>query len=238
MKVVSINDFLFVIPARGGSKGIPGKNIKELGGKRLICYAIDLARKFVPDSQICVSTDSTEIKSVVEAYGLEVPFLRSDKLSTDKSGTREVLLQALEFYSNGGKHFKGIVLLQPTSPFRKFGQLKEALKLYNHEIDLVVSVVESEANPYFNLFEENESGFLQQSKLGSYIRRQDCPKVYQYNGAIYLINASSIKKAPINKFEKIIKFEMDKVSSVDLDTPLDWDWAEFLLSKSDQVVTK
>jgi N-acylneuraminate cytidylyltransferase len=86
------------------------------------------------------------------------------------------------------------------------------------------------------LFEENESGFLQQSKRGSYTRRQDCPKVYQYNGAIYLINAGSIKKAPMNKFEKIIKFEMDKVSSVDLDTPLDWDWAEFLLSKSDQVV--
>jgi len=237
MTDVPLSDFLFVIPARGGSKGIPGKNIKELGGKRLICYAIDLARKFAPDSQICVSTDSLEIKTVVEEYGLDVPFLRPDELSTDKAGTREVLLHAIEFYANGGKYFKAIVLLQPTSPFRKLDQLKEALKLYKHEIDMVVSVVEPDANPYYNLFEENESGFLQQSKPGQFTRRQDSPKVYQYNGAIYLINTGSIKKAPMNQFEKIIKFEMDKVSSVDLDTPLDWDWAEFLLSKSDQVVT-
>jgi N-acylneuraminate cytidylyltransferase len=102
---------------------------------------------------------------------------------------------------------------------------------------MVVSVVEPDANPYYNLFEENASGFLQQSKPGQYTRRQDCPKVYQYNGAIYLINANSIKLGPLNKFEKIAKFEMDKVSSVDLDTPLDWYWAEFLLSKSNLINT-
>jgi N-acylneuraminate cytidylyltransferase len=238
MTSVPVSDFLFVIPARGGSKGIPGKNIKELGGKRLICYAIDLARKFAPDNQICVSTDSTEIKNVVEAYGIEVPFLRPEELSTDKSGTREVLLHALDFYAKAGQNYKSIVLLQPTSPFRAFKHLEEAFTLYNHEIDMVVSVVEPDANPYYNLFEENESGFLQQSKPGQYTRRQDCPKVYQYNGAVYLINAGSIKRAPMNKFEKILKFEMDKVSSVDLDTPLDWNWAEFLLSKSTQINTQ
>lgn len=232
MSKESLSDFLFIIPARGGSKGIPGKNIKELGGKRLICYAIDLARKFVPDSQICVSTDSLEIKNVVEAYGLEVPFLRPDELSTDKSGSREVLLHALDFYQSFGITYKIVVLLQPTSPFRTYDHLNAALQLYSNDVDMVVSVLESESNPYYNLFEEDESGYLHQSKLGNYTRRQDCPEVYQYNGAIYLINADSLRKSPMNKFEKIRKFEMDKVSSVDLDTPLDWDWAEFLLSKS------
>jgi CMP-N,N'-diacetyllegionaminic acid synthase len=235
MSTVSLNDFLFIIPARSGSKGIPGKNIKMLGGKRLIYYAIDLARKFVPDDQICVSTDSDEIKNIVEIYGLKVPFLRPVDLSSDKSGTREVLLHALEFYEKTVRNFKTIVLLQPTSPFRNFNHLEEALKLYNHEFDLVVSVVETDSNPYYNLFEENESGFLKQSKVSQYERRQDCPKIYQFNGAIYIINSNSIKIAPMNKFKKIIKFEMDKVSSVDLDTPLDWNWAEFLLSKSNLV---
>jgi CMP-N,N'-diacetyllegionaminic acid synthase len=236
MKTVSFSDFLFVIPARGGSKGIPGKNIKELGGKKLIYYAIDLARKFAVDSQICVSTDSIEIKNVVEEYGLEVPFLRPAELSTDKSGTREVLQHALDFYASKGRTFKAIVLLQPTSPFRTIKHLQEAFGLYTTEIDMVVSVVEPDANPYYNLFEENESGFLQQSKPGQYTRRQDCPKVYQYNGAIYLINVNSVKLVPLNKFEKIIKFEMDNVSSVDLDTPLDWNWAEFLLSKPNHII--
>lgn len=233
----ALSDFLFVIPARGGSKGIPGKNIKELGGKRLICYAIDLARKFVPDNQICLSTDSLEIKNVAEAYGLNVPFLRPDELSTDKSGSREVLIHALDFYLKAGFSYKTIVLLQPTSPFRNFEHLNTAFQLYDQHVDMVVSVLESDSNPYYNLFEEDESGYLRQSKPGHYTRRQDCPKVYQYNGAIYLINADSLRKYPMNKFEKIIKFEMDKVSSVDLDTPLDWDWAEFLISKSNLINT-
>jgi CMP-N,N'-diacetyllegionaminic acid synthase len=229
---IKLNECLFVIPARGGSKGIPGKNIKELGGKRLITYAIDLARKFVPNDQICVSTDSKEIKQVVEQYGLNVPFLRPKNLATDTSGTREVLLHALSFYSAIGKAFKTIVLLQPTSPFRKKKHLETALNLYSNETDMVVSVIEPHANPYFNLFEENVFGYLIQSKNGHFNRRQDCPKVYQYNGAIYIINSEKLKKMPLSDFTKIKKFEMDKISSIDLDTPLDWNWAEFLLLRS------
>lgn len=238
MTELLLSDFLFVIPARGGSKGIPGKNIKELGGKKLIYYAIDLARKFVPDSQICVSTDSLEIKNVVEAYGLAVPFLRPEELSTDGAGTREVLLHAMDFYAKAGYNFNSIALLQPTSPFRTFNHLQDAFALYTHRTDMVVSVIETEVNPYFNLFEENEFGYLQQSKPGQFARRQDCPKVYKYNGAIYLINAESITKAPMNQFEKIVKFTMDTVASVDLDTPLDWAWAEFLLSKPDLFINE
>ena len=89
---------LVIIPARGGSKGIPHKNIKELGGKPLICYTIDLARSLVSDKDICVSTDDMEIIRVVENYGLKVPFVRPAYLATDTMGTYEVLLHALDFY--------------------------------------------------------------------------------------------------------------------------------------------
>ncbi len=86
---------LVIIPARGGSKGIPHKNIKLLGSKPLICYAIDVARKFTSDENICVSTDDDEIIKVVEDYGLNVPFKRPDSLATDNVGTNGVLLHAL-----------------------------------------------------------------------------------------------------------------------------------------------
>ena len=100
---------LVIIPARGGSKGIPHKNIKELGGKPLICYAIDAARKFTTDDNICVSTDDADIIKVVEKYGLSVPFKRPDYLATDNAGTNGVLLHALKFYEEKGCRFDMIV---------------------------------------------------------------------------------------------------------------------------------
>lgn len=225
----TLKDFLFIIPARGGSKGIPNKNIKNFGGKKLICYAIDLARQFVPDSQICVTTDSGEIKNVVLDYGLNVPFLRPSDLATDYSGTREVIIHALEFYAQSGFKYKTIVLLQPTSPFRQKDHLAQALELFRDGVEMVVSVKEPDSNPYYDLFEESDSGFLVQSKAGSFTRRQDCPKVYKYNGALYIMDAKSVLEKSLNKFERIVKFNMDEISSIDLDTPLDWLWAEFIL---------
>ena len=123
------DDILIIIPARGGSKGIPRKNIKPLNGKPLIYYAIDTARAITADENICVSTDDVEIKSVVEAYGLQVPFLRPNALSTDTAGTYEVLIHALNFYEEQGKQYNTVLLLQTTSPFRTAEQVKEALEI-------------------------------------------------------------------------------------------------------------
>ena len=110
---------LVIIPARGGSKGIPHKNIRPLGGKPLICRAIDHARSVAADADICVSTDDPEIIRTVEDYGLHVPFVRPACLATDSCGTYEVLLHALDHYEQQGIHYDAIVLLQPTSPFRR-----------------------------------------------------------------------------------------------------------------------
>ncbi len=224
-------NILVVIPARGGSKGIPGKNIKLLNGKPLICYTIDVAREIVDDFHICVTTDSHEIIQVVEDYGLSVKFTRPTELATDTIGTYEVLLHALAFYESEGNTIDIMVLLQPTSPFRTGAQIKEALSLYTNDIDMVVSVKETDSNPYYVCFEEKPDGFLKISKgEGNYVRRQDCPSVYEYNGAIYIINPLSLKEKPLSKFSKCRKFVMDRIHSIDLDTQMDWIIAEAIIT--------
>lgn len=223
---------LVIIPARGGSKGIPHKNIKPLAGKPLIYYTIDVARQIVADEDICVSTDDSEIIQCVEDYGLKVPFVRPEELATDTAGTYEVLLHALCFYEQQGKQYDVVLLLQNTSPFRTANQVKEALTLYQSDIDMVVSVKECSANPYYCVFEENQDGYLKICKGdGNITRRQDAPKVYEYNGAIYVINPQSLKQMPLNRFSRRIKYVMDEQSSLDLDTMNDWKMAELIVSQ-------
>lgn len=224
---------LVVIPARGGSKGIPRKNIKPFGGKPLIYYTIDIARAIVPDEDICVSTDDDEIIQVVENYGLKVPFKRPEALATDTAGTYEVLLHALDFYEMQGNHYDALVLLQNTSPFRTAEHVKEALKLYTPEVDMVVSVKECAANPYYCVFEEDGEGYLHVCKGdGNIFRRQDAPKVYEYNGAIYIMNVEVLKTTHMHKMQKRVKYVMDERSSFDLDTMNDWMIAEMIKKES------
>lgn len=224
---------LFLIPARGGSKGIPGKNIKPLAGKPLIYYSIDIARSFSEDADICVSTDDDSIIKMVEDYDLKVPFKRPDVLANDTAGTYEVIEHALDYYKDLGKEYDAVVLLQPTSPFRKKMHVKEAIESYNDALDMVVGAKETESNPYYVLFEEDEKGYLQKSKeLEDVTRRQDVPVVYEINGAIYVINVKSVlRNQSFSSFHKRKKIVMDRISSLDLDEMLDWEYAEFLLEK-------
>lgn len=228
-----MNDTLYVIPARGGSKGIPGKNIKPFCGKPLICHAIDNARDAgAADADICLTTDSQEIAAVAQAYGLTVPFLRPAELASDKSSTQDALIHALDFYHNIGKEYSAIVLLQPTSPLRTADDIRGAMQLYSSDIDMVVSVCEASTNPYYNAFETDDDGFLRISKGdGLFTRRQDAPKVWEYNGAVYVINAESLRRMPMGRFPKRRLYEMPRGRSVDLDTPLDWCIAEELASE-------
>lgn len=230
-------NILVIIPARGGSKGIPHKNIKPLNGKPLIHYTIEEARQIVNDEDICVSTDDPEIIKCVENYGLKVPFIRPEELATDTAGTYEVLLHALEFFEKQNRHYDAVLLLQNTSPFRKAEQIKEALKLYNNDIDMVVSVKECSANPYYCVFEEDNNGYLQVCKGdGNIFRRQDAPKVYEYNGAIYVINAEKLKTTHMHKLQKRVKYVMDDLSSFDLDTMWDWQLAENIIEQNKYIV--
>ncbi|MFT5249123.1 MAG: CMP-N,N'-diacetyllegionaminic acid synthase, partial [bacterium] len=167
-----------------------------------------------------------------EQSGLKIPSLRPKHLATDTANSRDVVLHALEqFKLSNGTDPDVIILLQPTSPFRNQKHIREALELYKDTLDMVVSVKETDANPYYVLFEEDDNKFLKKSKESRTSRRQDAPKVWELNGAIYIINPKSIKQKAIGDFKKVIKYQMDDVSSIDIDTSLDWEFAEFIANK-------
>lgn len=222
---------LVIIPARGGSKGIPGKNIKLLGGKPLIQYTIEAALAVFHKNRIIVSTDSEEIARVADNCGVKPPFLRPAELSTDEASSYDVIQHAMKYARESLIDFDTVVLLQPTSPFRNSAHLGEAIEKYEAGIDMLVSVKKSDENPYYSLFEENSEGYLSKSKVGDFTRRQDCPNVYAYNGAIYVMSADSLDKMPINQFKKVKKYVMSQQDSIDVDTELDWQIAEFIISK-------
>jgi len=220
---------LYLIPARGGSKGLPGKNIKLLNGKPLINHTIDFVRSFTDDATICVSTDSDEIIKCVEKNNLKVHFKRPSNLASDTASTNDVIKHAIGYFDSKGKSFDALILLQPTTPFRKKQDLRNMINIWDNQLDLLVSVKESHESPYFNLFEENIKGYLLKSKKANISRRQDAPKVYAFNGSIYIYNINSINLKNINSLKKIKKYIMSEpIFSVDIDTEYDFIIAETL----------
>lgn len=214
--------FLYVIPARKGSKGLPGKNTRMLAGKPLVQHSIDFALSLAETDDICVTTDDDEVLDIAKHCGIKSPLRRPDELATDTAGTREVILHALDTYALAGVHYDAVILLQPTSPIRQKSDALAMIELFTPEIDLVVSVRESHDNPYFNLFEEGADGMLKLSKTSTFTRRQDCPKVYAYNGSIYVIRAERLREKSLSSFSHIRKFVMSAEKSVDIDNEYDW----------------
>lgn len=225
------HDTLYLIPARGGSKGVPGKNIKPLGGIPLIAHSIRHAlHTGAPKEDIVVTTDSPAIRSAAEAEGLQVPFMRPAELAGDHTGSYEVIIHALDEMEKRGRVYNKVVLLQPTSPMRSPEDILEAMKLWREDIDMVVGVRPAKTNPYYNAFETDAEGMLHISKGdGRYTRRQDAPEVWEYNGAIYVMTVESLRKGPMSGFKKILPYPMPEERSVDIDTPLDFMIAEVLL---------
>lgn len=221
---------LWLIPARGGSKGIPDKNLKPFCGESLVSRAVKQALECAQeDDVVFVSTDSHQIRNEAEKAGVEIPFMRPDELASDNAGTYPVILHVLEEFKKRGNEFDRVILLQPTSPFRTVEDIRNAARLWSPLSDMVVSVVDSKANPYFNLFETDKDGYLIHSKgNGEYARRQDVPKVWEYNGAVYVMTVKSLFNSPMSQFKKILPYEMPSSRSIDLDTPEDWQIAETL----------
>lgn len=221
---------LWLIPARGGSKGIPRKNVKPFCGRPLVCRAVDQALHCaVPGDHIFVSTDSEEIKEAAESCGIEVPFMRPDSLASDTASSYDVIIHVLKELGQRGLQFDRVVLLQPTSPLRTEEDIREAICPWSPEVDMVVSVCEAKTNPYYNGFETDSDGMLHISKGdGRYTRRQDAPKVWEYNGAVYVMTVKSLLDGQMSSFNKIVPSAMPSSRSVDLDTPTDWLIAETL----------
>lgn len=222
-----LSDTLFVITARGGSKGLPGKNIRNLCGKPLIAYSIDIARAFVLDENICVSTDSQEIIDAVEKYGLKVPFVRPAELATDTASSSDVMVHAVKFFSSKGKKYNRLVLLQPTSPLRTVDDVQGAIDLYRSDLDMVVSVTKSHAPAV--LCTDNTDGFVQLYFNKKAQGRQSLPEMYEYNGAVYVINVDALLEKGLGGFTKSIKYVMSKHNSIDIDDIYDFTLVESIM---------
>lgn len=223
---------LYLIPARAGSKGLPGKNVKILGDKQLIIHTIDFALKNIKEGdELCISSNDEEVLNIAKRLGIAVPFVRPEELASDTASSYDVILHAIRYYEDNNKHFDLVLLLQPTSPFRSQDDFNALIQSYDDEVEMVVSVKKAKENPYFTLFEENESGFLDKSKKGDFQTRQDCPDVFVFNGSMYLLKISALKDKSISEFNKIKKIVMPEERSIDIDTMADWTLAEFYLNK-------
>jgi CMP-N-acetylneuraminic acid synthetase len=224
---------LGLIPARGGSKGIPGKNIKNLGGKPLLQYTFESAKNSKLLSKVILSSDDPKIITIAEKAGLEVPFLRPGKLALDETSSLAVIQHALNYYAEKGENFDAVCLLQPTTPFRRPGLIDEAIgKFIARNFDSLLSVreVPAEFNPHW-IFEEKE-GLLNLATGEEEIipRRQELPKAYHRDGSIYLTKSEVVLKQNSLYGNKIGFIDTTGDPYVNIDTPEDWEKAEKLLT--------
>lgn len=230
-------NILITICARGGSKGIPGKNIKNIGGKPLLAYTIDIAKNIAQDLNgiVSLSTDSSEIILVANNNNLLTTYERPKYLASDKAGKVDTIKDLLEYEEkNHDKRFDYILDLDVTSPLRTKSDVINALnKLRENEEALTIfSVSEPDRNPYFNMVEKKQDGFyglVKKNKDGTVLSRQTAPKVYALNASFYWYKREFFNlnlKSPIN--DKSLVYKMNHIC-FDLDHPIDFDFLEYLI---------
>ena len=226
---------LGLIPARGGSKGVPGKNIKILGGKPLIQYTADIALQSSLLSKVIVSTDDDAIIAVAEAIGVSVPFKRPANLANDKSPTLSVILHALEYLESKGECFDAVCLLQVTNPLRSLTFLENSIKTFiDKNTDSLISVLEvpHEYNPHWTFKIDNQECLrISTGEKEIIARRQELPKTYHRDGSIYLTKTSVLKEQKSLFGERISYIESSRDKHVNIDTMEDWKKAEEMIIK-------
>lgn len=223
---------LAIVPARGGSKGIPGKNIKPLAGRPLIGWTLDSARQSGVIDRLLVSTDSPEIAAVAAALGAPVPWLRPAELARDESPSIGFVLHALDRLAAEGYAPEAVILLQPTSPFRSAGSIRQAVELYAKEgAESLVSVSAVAKHPWICAFIKD--GRLQPVLPGApkFTRRQEMPPAYAPDGSIYITSPARLRSAKEFVSPDSVAFVSPPRESPDLDTPQDWAVAEALAAR-------
>ncbi len=225
---------LVLIPARGRSKRLPGKNILLLGGKPLIVWSIDVAKNIHDICDILVSTDDPAIAEICIDAGAFVPWLRPPELATDITGSVDVALHALDWYEAEKGVVDGVLLLQPTSPFRSKINLKRGIKLFKqHGGKAVLGVSPTQAHPMWTLKMEGNYlvPFMQES--GFEIRSQDLSPVYVVNGSFYLITPAELRTRRSFVGDKTIPLvTTSEKESIDIDTVWDFKVAEVMVNNS------
>jgi len=225
-----------VIGARGGSKGLAGKNIRPLLGKPLIAWSIEQARRCPQVSRVVVSTDSDAIAEVARAHGAEVPFMRPAPLADDRAGKWEVWQHALEACD---RHYAEpidlYVDLDCTSPLRDVEDITRAIEQLqgaDADVDAVFSVCEARKNPYFNML-EMEQGRLRICKPlpGAVVRRQDAPKVYEHVASIYVLRPAYLRRGVGLLSGRTLGYDIGAEKSLDVDSEFDFELIEYLMRK-------
>lgn len=226
-------NILCSICARGGSKGLPMKNIKTLKGKPLIAWSIEQALRIQGITDVIVSTDSKEIVKVAKEYGAKIPFLRPAVLAEDGSGKWDVWQHALktceEIYK---KNYDLYIDLDCTSPLRDDEDIYMAInKLINSKADCIFSICESRKNPYFNMV-EYENNYLKMSKPTNptILCRQNAPKVYDHVASIYVLKTDFLRKNTGLLTGKAIGYELSSDKGIDIDTDIDFKIVETLFA--------
>lgn len=222
-----------IIPARGGSKGLPRKNILPLHGKPLIAWTIEQAKASEYVDKVIVTTDDEEIASVARTHGAEVPFTRPRELATDTATSLDVILHALDWFTTRGDIFDMLVLLQPTSPLRTSADISNAIELmFVKKALAVISVCETEHHPYWsNVLAPDGSmdGFLRPELSNK--NRQELPTCYRLNGAIYAADCAYVRSQQGFFGKQTYAYVMPKERSIDIDAKIDFQFVEFLLQR-------
>lgn len=222
-----------LIAARGGSKGVPGKNIRKLAGKPLIAHTIESAKKSGLFSSIIVSTEDKKIEKIAKQFGAEVPFLRPKKLAGDHSNYNQVLLHAITELRKLGYEFDILVNRDCTVPFIKNSDMENSIKMLEKKnSDLVCGVYKNHHNPYFNMMEVDSNGFLKFSKKmkNRELGRQKSPIVYQLNG-LFVINVNQFLKYKKMYMPKTLPFEILPHTGHMIDTEMEFQIADCIAKK-------
>jgi CMP-N,N'-diacetyllegionaminic acid synthase len=218
---MSAETILALITARGGSKGLPRKNVLQAGGKPLIAWTIEAALKSRVVSQVVLSSDDDEIIEAAKAWGCAVPFRRPEYLASDTSTSMDVVLHAIEEVQG----FDYVMLLQPTSPLRTDQDIDAAFEvLKSEQAPSCVSVSEAEQSPYWMYRLDERSKLHRLFSAGSIAqRRQDLPSVYILNGAIYVARIDWLRKTKSFVTNETVAYIMNRRNSLDIDTPEDFE---------------
>lgn len=224
---------LALITARSGSKRIPDKNIKKLCGRPLINWSIDVAKDVEDICDILVSTDSPIIAEIANKAGALVPWLRPEDMAIDSASSVDVSLHALDWYQSEVGKVDGLILLQPTSPFRTKETIKKSIELFfNNKMKSVIGFSPVNDHPLwcYKLEKDTMKPFIVDNQ--EHLQSQDLPPVYITNGSIYLITPDDLRKNKSFYKGDIVPYIIDNpMESLDIDTPWDWEVAEMICKK-------